>query len=101
MGSPFLDPSQVYQGSLPNQFANPWNTTTPTYEQDWLDSLEGATNEERIPALHKLIEEEKTIRKTFPLHLHVPPSAWTDKAVFPEGYEVAYAPHLRGVGVTA
>ncbi|MBM9465908.1 ABC transporter substrate-binding protein [Nakamurella leprariae] len=101
MGAPFLDPSQAYQASLPNQFANPWNTTTPTYEQDWLDSLEGATNEERIPALHKLIEEEKTIRKSFPLHHHVPPSAWTDKAVFPQGYEVAYAPNLRGVGVTA
>jgi peptide/nickel transport system substrate-binding protein len=101
MGAPFLDPSQVYQGSLPNQFANPWNVTTPEYPQLWLDSLEGATNEERIPALHKLIEDEKKIRKSFPLHHHVPPSAWTDKAVFPEGYEVAYAPHLRGVGVTA
>jgi peptide/nickel transport system substrate-binding protein len=101
MGAPFIDPSGTYQGSLPNQFGNPWNTTTPEYPQLWLDSLAGATDADRIPAMHKLIKEEKKIRKSFPLHHHVPPSAWTDKAVFPEGYEVAYAPHLRGVGVTA
>jgi peptide/nickel transport system substrate-binding protein len=38
---------------------------------------------------------------SFPLHAHFPPSAWTDRAVFPEGYEPAYAPTFRGVGVTA
>jgi peptide/nickel transport system substrate-binding protein len=28
-----------------------------------------------------------------------PPSAWTQNVVFPEGYEPAYAPYFRGVGI--
>ncbi|MCO1656245.1 ABC transporter substrate-binding protein [Pseudonocardia humida] len=100
MGAPFQDPTTVYQASLPGQFANPWNTTTPEFQQAWLDALTGATRDERLPAMHRMVEEEKKIRKSFPLHAHFPPSAWTDKAVFPEGYRPAYAPTFRGVGVT-
>jgi peptide/nickel transport system substrate-binding protein len=101
MGAPFQDPSTVYQANLPGQYANPWNTTTPEFEKAWMDSLSGATREARLPAMHRMIEEEKKILKSFPLHAHFPPSAWTDKAVFPDGYQPAYAPTFRGVGVTA
>jgi peptide/nickel transport system substrate-binding protein len=101
MGAPFADPTTQYQASLPGQFANPWNTTTPEFQQAWSDALAGATREARIPAIHRMVEEEKKILKSFPLHAHFPPSAWTDKAVFPEGYQPAYAPTFRGVGVTA
>ena len=51
--------------------------------------------------MHRMIQEEKNVRKVFPLHAHDPPSAWTDRAVFPEGYRPAYAPTFRGVGVTS
>ncbi|MBM9468925.1 ABC transporter substrate-binding protein [Nakamurella leprariae] len=101
MGSPFQDISSVYQASLPDQYANPWNTTTPEFQQAWLESLQGATQEERLPAIHRMVEEEKNIRKSFAMLAHYPPSAWTDKAAFPEGYRPAYAPDLRYVGVTA
>ena len=47
-----------------------------------------------------MVGEEKKILKSFPLHAHLP-SAWTDKAVFLDGYQPAYAPTFRGVGVTA
>ncbi|MBM9465910.1 ABC transporter substrate-binding protein [Nakamurella leprariae] len=101
MGAPFQDPTGPYQTSLPGQFSNPWNTTTTEFQEAWLDALKGATREARIPAIHRMVLEEKKIMKGFPLHAHFPPSAWTDKAVFPEGYQPAYAPHFRGVGVTA
>jgi peptide/nickel transport system substrate-binding protein len=101
MGAPFQDPTTVYQANLPGQYANPWNTSRREFEQAWLDALSGATREARLPAMHRMVEEEKKILKGFPLHAHVPPSAWTDKAVFPEGYRPAYAPTFRGVGVTA
>ncbi|SNX94701.1 peptide/nickel transport system substrate-binding protein [Geodermatophilus sabuli] len=101
MGAPFADPTIPYQGSLPGQFANPWNTTTDEFQQAWTDSLSGATREDRVEALHRMVEAEKGVRKSFPLHAHFPPSAWTDRAVFPEGYQPAYAPTFRGVGVTA
>lgn len=101
MGAPFQDPTTVYQASLPGQYANPWNTTTPEFEKAWLDALSGATRDARLPAMHRMIEEEKRILKSFPLHAHYPPSAWTDRAVFPEGYRPAYAPTFYGVGVTA
>jgi peptide/nickel transport system substrate-binding protein len=100
-GAPFADPTTPYLVSLPGQFRNPWNVTTPEFQAAWLEALEGATQEERLPGVHKMVEEEKKILKNFPIHQHIPPSAWTDKAVFPEGYQVAYAPNLRGVGVTA
>ncbi|MGY1824726.1 ABC transporter substrate-binding protein [Geodermatophilus sp. SYSU D00079] len=101
MGAPFADPTVPYQSSLPGQFANPWNTTTPEFQQAWTDALSGTTEEDRIPAIHRMVEEEKEILKAFPLHAHFPPSAWTDRAVFPEGHQPAYAPTFRGVGVTA
>ncbi len=101
MGAPFADPTSVYQGSLPGQFANPWNTTTPEFQQAWTDALSGTSQQDRLPAIHQMVEEEKKILKAFPTHAHIPPSAWTDKAVFPEGQTPAYAPSFRGVGVTA
>jgi peptide/nickel transport system substrate-binding protein len=101
MGAPFADPTIPYQASLPGQFANPWNTTTDEFQQAWTDSLAGATREDRVDAIHRMVEAEKDVRKSFPLHAHFPPSAWTDRAVFPEGYQPAYAPTFRGVGVTA
>lgn len=100
MGAPFPDPTFPYQSSLPGQYANPWNTSTPEFQEAWRSALSGATREARLPAIHKMIEEEKKIRKNFPIHAHFPPSAWTDKAVFPDGYQPAYAPTFRGVGVT-
>jgi peptide/nickel transport system substrate-binding protein len=100
MGAPFQDPTIPYQASLPRQYANPWNTTTPEFQLAWLDALAGSTREARLPAIHRMVELEKQIRKSFPLHAHFPPSAWTDKAVFPDGYRPAYAPTFRGVGVT-
>ncbi len=100
MGAPFQDPTTVYQASLPGQYANPWNTSTPEFQQAWMDALTGSTRESRLEAMHRMVEEEKEILKSFPLHAHVPPSAWTDAAVFPEGYQPAYAPTFRGVGVT-
>jgi peptide/nickel transport system substrate-binding protein len=100
MGAPFQDPTTVYQASLPGQYANPWNTSTPEFQQAWMDALAGATREARLPAMQRMVEEEKKVRKSFPIHAHFPPSAWTDKAVFPEGYQPAYAPTFRGVGVT-
>lgn len=101
MGAPFADPTIPYQASLPDQYANPWDTTTEEFQRAWNDSLVGTTREERIPAIHRMVEEEKEILKSFPLHAHFPPSAWTDRAVFPDGYQPAYAPHFRGVGVTS
>jgi peptide/nickel transport system substrate-binding protein len=101
MGAPFQDPTTIYQTSLPGQYANPWNTTTPAFQQAWMDALAGSTREARLPAMHRMIEEEKKILKSFPLHAHFPPSAWTSRAVFPEGYRPAYAPTFYGVGVTA
>lgn len=101
MGAPFQDPTTVYQASLPGQYANPWNTSTPQFQEAWLEALAGSTREARLPAMHRMVEEEKRILKSFPLHAHVPPSAWTDRAVFPEGYQPAYAPTFRGVGVTS
>jgi len=101
MGAPFQDPTTVYQASLPGQFANPWNTSTPEFQDAWLQALAGADREARTPAMHRMIQEEKNVRKVFPLHAHYPPSAWTDRAVFPEGYRPAYAPTFRGVGVTS
>jgi peptide/nickel transport system substrate-binding protein len=65
-----------------------------------MDALSGSDRQARLPAMHRMIEEEKKILKSFPLHAHFPPSAWTDTAVFPEGYQPAYAPTFRGVGVT-
>ncbi|GAA3049291.1 hypothetical protein GCM10010464_11900 [Pseudonocardia yunnanensis] len=100
MGAPFQDPTTVYQASLPGQYANPWNTSTPEFQQAWMDALSGSDRQARLPAMHRMIEEEKKILKSFPLHAHFPPSAWTDTAVFPEGYQPAYAPTFRGVGVT-
>jgi peptide/nickel transport system substrate-binding protein len=101
MGAPFADPTVQYQNYLPGAFRNPWNVSTPEFEQAWLDALSGTTPEERIPAIHRMVEAEKQTMISFPLHAHFPPSAWTDRAVFPEGYEPAYAPTFRGVGVTA
>lgn len=100
MGAPFQDPTTVYQANLPGQYANPWNTSSPEFQQAWMDALAGSSREARVEAMHRMVEEEKKILKSFPLHAHVPPSAWTDRAVFPEGYRPAYAPTFRGVGVT-
>ncbi|MGY1638720.1 ABC transporter substrate-binding protein [Geodermatophilus sp. SYSU D00742] len=101
MGAPFADPTVQYQNYLPGAFRNPWNVSSPEFEQAWLDALSGTTPEARVPAIHRMVEEEKKTMISFPLHAHFPPSAWTDRAVFPEGYEPAYAPTFRGVGVTA
>lgn len=100
MGAPFQDPTTVYQASLPGQYANPWNTSTPQFQKAWREALSGASRQDRIPAIHRMVAEEKKVLKSFPLHAHYPPSAWTDRAVFPEGYQPAYAPTFRGVGVT-
>ncbi len=101
IGAPFADPTLLYQNSLPGQFRNPWNLSSPEFQEAWLNALSGATQEERIPAIHQMVEEEKKLLISFPIHAHFPPSAWTDKAVFPDGYEPAYSPHYRGVGDTA
>jgi peptide/nickel transport system substrate-binding protein len=46
-----------------------------------------------------MIQAEKNLRRQFGIFAAQPPSAWTDKVVFPEGYEPAYAPTFRGVGI--
>ena len=100
-GAPIVDPSNQYQTNLPGQFANPWENTSDAFIEAWNDSLDGATREERLPGIHSMIEEEKTLVNRIPIMLFEPPSAWSQRAVFPEGYHPAYAPHFRGVGVTA
>lgn len=97
---PVLDATTTYQRGLAGQFANPFNNTSEKFTQLWMDSMIGETEEDRIPAIHQMIEEEKNLRTGIPIFLFTPPSAWTDKIVFPEGYVPAYQPHFRGVGVT-
>jgi peptide/nickel transport system substrate-binding protein len=101
MAPPFYDVTSAYQHNLPGQFSNPWNTTTPEFQEAWLGALEGATPEDRLPGIYRMVEEESEIRKNVPILAHSPPSAWTDKAAFPEGYLPAYSADLRYVGVTS
>jgi peptide/nickel transport system substrate-binding protein len=101
MGAPFADPSTLFLSNLPGAFANPWNTVSDEFNKAFQESLMGNSNEERLPAIQKMIAEDKDLRLRFALLHATPPSAWTDKAWFPEGYEPAYAPTLRGVGVTS
>lgn len=98
---PITDPTNNYQRNLAGQYYNPFNNTSDEFTQAWMDSLIGDSNEERLPAIHRMIEAETKIRNVIPLLLFTPPSVWTENAVFPEGYEPAYCPHFRGVGVTA
>jgi peptide/nickel transport system substrate-binding protein len=100
MAPPFSDVTSAYQTNLTGQFSNPWNLTTPEFEAAWLGALQGATQEERLPGIAKMVQAEKQIRKNVPILAHYPPSAWTDKAAFPEGYLPAYSADLRYVGVT-
>ena len=98
--APLLDPTNQYEQNLEGQFRNPWNNTSEEFQDAWNRSLEGTTNEERLPGIHDMIEEEKQLRREVPVMLFTPPSAWTDNVVLPEGYTPAYTPHFRGVGVT-
>ncbi len=100
MAPPFADVTSTYQHNLPGQYSNPWNTTTQEFQDAWLGALEGATPEDRLPGIARMVEEETKIRKNVPILAHYPPSAWTDKAAFPDGYRPAYAADLRYVGVT-
>ena len=97
---PILDPTNHYQGNLPGQFSNPSENTSPEFIAAWEASLEGETREDRLPGIHAMIEEDKELRNVIPLLHFYPPSAWGHNVVFPEGYQPAYAPHFRGVGVT-
>ncbi|MFC5949163.1 ABC transporter substrate-binding protein [Pseudonocardia lutea] len=99
--APFVDPSTQYESNLTGQFTNPWNTTSPEFTQAWNDSLVGATRDERLPAVHRMIEDEKDLRRQFGIYAAQPPSVWTDKVIFPPGYRPAYAPVFRGVAVAA
>lgn len=99
--APFTDPSNQYESNLRGQFTNPWGTTSPEFTAAWTESLQGSTREERLPAVHRMIEAEKDMRRQFGIFAAQPPSVWTDRVVFPEGYHPAYAPVFRGVGVTA
>ncbi|MQA13229.1 MAG: hypothetical protein GEV09_03400 [Pseudonocardiaceae bacterium] len=100
MGAPFADPTIQYEDNLPGQYGNPWNTTSPEFIAAYQSALEGATRQQRLPALHTMIAEEKELRRVIPMFAATPPSAWTDEVIFPEGYEPAYAPTFRGVGKT-
>ena len=97
--APFADPTPQYESNLPGQFTNPWETTSPQFIDAWNESLQGATRDERLPAIHRMIEEEKELLRQFGIMAFEPPSAWTQNVVFPEGYEPAYAPYFRGVGI--
>lgn len=97
--APFTDPTNQYESNLPGQFTNPWDTTSPEFTQAWSDSLVGDTREERLPAVHRMIAAEKDLRRQFGIFAAQPPSVWTSNVVFPEGYEPAYAPTFRGVGI--
>ncbi|MBM9467589.1 ABC transporter substrate-binding protein [Nakamurella leprariae] len=99
MGSPWADPTTVYQGNLPGQYANPWNLTTPEFETAWKDALVGTTQQERLPAIADMVQAEKQIRKSIPIHHHTPPTVWTTNVVFPEGYEPEYMFDMRRVAV--
>jgi ABC-type transport system substrate-binding protein len=101
MASPFADPTTPYQANLPQQYANPWNTTTPEFVTSWSDALAGDSNEARVPAVHRMIELDKQIRKNVPIHQHTPPTVWTTQVVFPAGYTAKYLISLYGVGVGA
>lgn len=97
--APFVDPTPQYESNLEGQFLNPWGTTSPEFTEAWNASLAGDTREERLPAIHRMIEEEKQLLRQFGIMAFEPPSAWTTNVVFPEGYEPAYAPYFRGVGI--
>jgi peptide/nickel transport system substrate-binding protein len=97
--APFTDPTNQYESNLAGQFTNPWNTTSPEFTAAWNASLVGTSREERLAAVHQMIEEEKNLRRQFGIFAAQPPSVWTEKVVFPEGYEPAYAPTFRGVGI--
>lgn len=99
--APFADPTPQYESNLAGQFTNPWGTTSPEFTEAWFASLAGDTREERLPAIHRMIEEEKELRRQFGIMAFEPPSAWTQNVVFPEGYQPAYAPYFRGVGIAA
>lgn len=98
--APFADPTPQYESNLAGQFTNPWETTSPAFIEAWNASLAGATREDRLPAIHRMIAEEKKLLRQFGIMAFEPPSAWSKKVVFPEGYEPAYAPYFRGVGVS-
>jgi peptide/nickel transport system substrate-binding protein len=97
--APFADPTPQYESNLAGQFTNPWETTSPEFTEAWNASLVGATREERLPAIHDMIAEEKQLLRQFGIMAFEPPSAWTTNVVFPEGYKPAYAPYFRGVGI--
>lgn len=99
--APIVDPSNQYESNLAGQFRNPWGTVSDEFTSAWKDSLKGVTREERIPAIHKMIQAEKGLLREIPIMLFQPPSAWPERAVFPEGYTPSYTPHFRGVGVTS
>lgn len=98
--APFVDPSNQYESNLPGQFMNPWGTTSPEFEQAWDDSLRGETREDRLDAVHRMIEEEKGLLRQFGIFAAQPPSVWSDDVLFPEGYRPAYAAHFRGVAIS-
>lgn len=98
---PITDPTNNYQRNLPGQYYNPFDNTSDGFIEAWNESLIGNTQEERLPGVHRMIETETHLRNVIPLFLFTPPSVWTDNVVFPDGYTPSYAPHFRGVGVTA
>lgn len=97
---PVLDVTNTYQRNLKGYYTNQFNNTSERFTQLWMDSMAGESEADRLPAIHRMIDEEKSLRNGIPLFLFTPPSAWNDKIVFPEGYKPAYKPHFRGVGVT-
>jgi peptide/nickel transport system substrate-binding protein len=97
--APFTDPTNQYESNLPGQFTNPWNTTSPEFTAAWNSSLVGSSREERLTAVHQMIEQEKNLRRQFGIFAAQPPSAWTDNVIFPPGYKPAYSPTFRGVGI--
>ena len=99
--APIVDPSNQYESNLTGQFRNPWGTVSDEFTSAWNDTLKGATREERLPAIHRMVQAEKGLLREIPIMLFQPPSASSQRAVFPEGYTPAYTPHFRGVGVTS
>ena len=98
--APLVDPSNQYESNLEGQFRNPWGTVSDEFVAAWEASLQGATQEDRVDAIHDMVLAEKDLLREVPIMLFEPPSAWSTRAVFPEGYTPAYAPHFRGVGVS-
>ena len=73
---PVLDVTNTYHRSLEGQFSNPHNITSKGFAQLWMGSMVGESEADRLPAIYRMIEEEKNIRNGIPILLFTPPGAW-------------------------